>query len=170
MFIEVAKGIPVWVYGLFFGLLLLGWLQSRNRIVGRGRIFLLPTAMVALSIYSATAAFGAVAAVLGAWALGLAVAVAAGLSLGPPRGAAYLEAQRAFAVPGSWVPLGLMMAIFLTRFVVGFSLARQLPMAGQADFMAGAGFLYGALSGLFLARALNLWRVARAPGTLAAAA
>ena len=24
MFIEVAKGIPVWVYGLFFGLLLFG--------------------------------------------------------------------------------------------------------------------------------------------------
>ena len=53
-----------------------------------------------------------------------------------------------------------MMAIFFTKYVVGVILARQLLIVGKPVFMISIDLCYGFLSGLFLARAMVLWRLA----------
>jgi hypothetical protein len=51
-----------------------------------------------------------------------------------------------------------MLAMFFTKYAVGVMLARQLPVAGTFEFIGLVSLGYGFLSGLFLARALVVWR------------
>ena len=44
---QILTHTPLWVFGLFFGLVYLGYLQSRTRQVSRGRLIVLPLAMLA---------------------------------------------------------------------------------------------------------------------------
>lgn len=95
MLIEILKRTPPWVFVLFFVLLAYGFSQSRNRVVGRGMVPILPAAMIALSFYGVFSAFAGAAIGLVAWALGLAISVAAGARLMSGRGQPRLRpAQR----------------------------------------------------------------------------
>jgi len=77
-------------------------------------------------------------------------------------------AQQAFRVPGSWLPLALMMAIFLLKYAVGVTLAMQPHLAHSAGFAITVSAAYGALSAVFLARARNI--LAQAPASASSAA
>ncbi|HSN33892.1 MAG TPA: DUF6622 family protein, partial [Ideonella sp.] len=81
---------------------------------------------------------------------------------GPPAGARWLPAERAWALPGSWAPLALMLGLFALRFVVAALLATHAGLRDDLAFAALAGAGYGALSGVFLGRAMALWRLASA--------
>jgi hypothetical protein len=50
-----------------------------------------------------------------------------------------------------------MMGIFSIRYLVGYALARNLPIAFQPWFIAVVGFSLGMFSGAFLARASAAW-------------
>ena len=160
MLIEILKRTPPWVFVLFFILVTLGYLQSKDRTASRGRVSILPLAMVALSFFSVLSAFGVVAAGLGFWALGVAIAIAVGVKLGEPRGVGFSSDTQSFFIPGSWLPLAFMMAIFFTRYAVGVVLARHLPVAGETAFVASVSLAYGIFSGSFIARALVIRRSA----------
>lgn len=67
---------------------------------------------------------------------------------------------RTFQVPGSWVPLALMVGIFANKYVVGVTLNMHPEVAHEAIFTLGFSALYGAFSGVFAARAARLWRLA----------
>lgn len=160
MLIEILKRTPPWVFVLFFVLLLLGFLQSKGRTVSRGRVSLLPVAMLVLSFYGVLSAFGGVPAGLAFWVLGVAISVGLGIKLALPRGVAFSAEDQMFFVPGSWLPLAFMMAIFFTKYIVGVILARQLPIAGETAFVGSVSMCYGLLSGVFSARAIVIWRSA----------
>lgn len=57
--------------------------------------------------------------------------------------------------------IGLNDGDFFVKYAVGVILARQLPIASEPAFIGAISLSYGALSGLFLARALVVWRAAR---------
>ncbi len=160
MLISIFQHTPIWVFGLFAVLLVLGWLQSRPKSVGRTRASILPVLMLALSFHGVVEAFGVGPESLSAWVLGVVLSAAACLKLGIPRGVRYSEQTGRFHVPGSWMPLGLMMAIFLVKYGVAVMQARHLPQVGTAAFAVGAGLCYGLLSGVFLGRRLVVWRSA----------
>ena len=101
-----------------------------------------------------------------AWLVGTAAAVALGLALATPKGVAYDETAGSFAIPGSWLPLFLMMAIFFTKYAVGVVLVRRLPFAASAEFIGAVSFAYCCFSGLFLARAMVIWRSAKQSGKI----
>lgn len=161
MLIEILKRTPVWVFALFFILLAVGYLQSKNRTVSRGRISILPLAMIGLSCYCVLSAFGIEATGLACWGLGVAMAVAFGIGTGNPRNVVFNRETQSFHIPGSAFPLILMMAIFFTKYAVGIVLARHLPLASTTFFVNTISLVYGLLSGLFLARAMVIWRAAR---------
>ena len=79
-----------------------------------------------------------------------------------PAGVRYDAARQMFSLPGSWVPLGLMMAIFLTKYVVGVMLAMHPALAHDSSIAAIVASLYGAMSGVFLGRMARLLRLAQA--------
>jgi alpha-beta hydrolase superfamily lysophospholipase len=161
--IEILRHTPSWVFVLFFALLALGYSQSRVRTLSRSRVAILPAAMAVFSCYGVISAFGVGPVGLACWEAGMAAAAALGVALGGPKGVVYSPATLSFSIPGSWLPLGLMMAIFFTKFAVGVTLARALPVAGEPVFVDAVSLGYGFFSGIFLARALVIWRAQMSP-------
>lgn len=161
LLIEILKRTPPWVFVLFFVLLALGYFQSKDQAVSRGKVLLLPIAMIGLSFYGVVSAFAFSPIGLICWLLGIGIAAWLGILLAMPRGVSYSIETKLFSVPGSWLPLALMMAIFFTKYAVAVILARQLPLAGEVAFIGSISLCYGLFSGLFLARALVIRRAAR---------
>ena len=103
-----------------------------------------------------------VAWALAAWAAAALLVGVATLRLAPASTAQYNPQARSFSLPGSGVPLALMMGIFCTKYALGVTLALQPALAREAAFALGLSALYGAFSGVFAARAARLWRLALA--------
>ncbi|RYF35753.1 MAG: hypothetical protein EOO25_22055 [Comamonadaceae bacterium] len=124
--------------------------------------------MTVFSVWGTFSAFGAspqFGAVLAAW-FGAAAVVAA-LAAGTRAPATYDAATGRFFLQGSWVPLVLILGIFLTKYVVGVELAMQPQLARDGQFGVATGTLYGVFSGLFAGRAIRLLRLAMKPQVLA---
>ena len=160
MLTQILFHTPRWVFVLFAFLVWLGVKQLLARSVSLARVTLLPTAMTGLSFYGMLSAFGDSPVALLGWA-GTATVVLLTAQRWPlPAGARFDATTRTFHLPGSAVPLALMMGIFFTKYAVGVLLAMHPELARQAGFALGIGTLYGAFSGIFAARALRLWKLA----------
>ena len=68
-------------------------------------------------------------------------------------------------MPGSWLPLALMVALFAVKYIANVSLALHPALARDAAFAAACGLAYGGFSGLFLARSLSLRALATRAST-----
>lgn len=163
MLAEILRDTPLWtIPGLFF-LIFLGYVQSKPRTISRGRAYILPLVMVALSVNGVISAFGLTGLAIIGWAIGAAVALAARITLFPPRVSAYDKEAGRFSMPGSWVPFCLLMALFVTKYTVGGMLAHHYPVTDTHEFVLGASLMYGAFSGMFFSVAVVIWRVVRGP-------
>lgn len=69
--------------------------------------------------------------------------------------AQFLPEGNSFQIPGSWLPLILMMALFWMKYVVAVLLAKEFSVTETVSFVISVSFLYGSFSGIFAARAKN---------------
>lgn len=161
MFIEILKRTPPWVFILFFALLIFGYYQSKERVITRNKVIILPAAMLVLSFYGVFSAFGSIPFAYSSWFAGVAITACLGLKFANVTGVCFATETRSFSVPGSWLPLALMMSLFFTKYVVGVILARKLPIAGDLAFIGSISLIYGLLSGVFFARAVAILRTVR---------
>lgn len=163
----ILKNTPTWVWGLLSALLVLGLSQVRSRDVGQVRMALTPVAMTGLSLWGTLSAFGQtllLAPVMLVWLAGAAVMFALIATRQPAAGARYNATNRSFHVPGSVVPLLLIMGIFFTKYIVGVELAMQPTLAHDTQYALVVSALYGLFSGTFAGRAARTWRLALRPG------
>ncbi|WP_333802929.1 DUF6622 family protein [Sulfurospirillum sp.] len=158
MFMAILQHTPLWVYVLFFVLLILGWMQSRDRLVPYFRAFILPCIMMLFSIYGVVSAFGMSIGIV-AWSIGMMIVLALGIRIRVFYNAVFMEEHKAFAIKGSWLWLALMMIIFWLKFAVGVALARQLDIVYEPWFILSISLCYGLLSGVFLVRMVILWKI-----------
>ena len=161
MLFETLSHTPPWVFAVFIVLVLLGYQQSRERVIGRTRLMLLPLAMLCYSLYGVGSSFGLAMFSLAAWVGGFVFVVVLGVRVLRPRGVVYSAAARSFRVPGSWLPLAAMMAIFAVKYLTGFAFARDLPLVHQPGFVGTVSLALGLLSGVFSARAIGIWHSSR---------
>lgn len=161
MLLEIVKRTPPWVWLVFGALLWLGIWQSRPRRATRQRVLALPLAMIALSLLAVWNAFGTQLAGLLSWSFGALLVPALSQRLNWPREVAFEPRTATFAIGGSWIPLALMMAIFFTRYTVAVMTAMRPSIAGTTELAICVSFVYGSLSGTFLARAMLILRAAR---------
>jgi hypothetical protein len=162
----VLRNTPPWVWGLLAGLVVLGLTQVKQRNASRARVALLPVTMTVMSIWGTASAFGAsplFGTVMLAWLVATMFVLAMVAPMAAPRGAAYDSASLTFRLPGSWVPLALIVAIFLVKYVVGVDLAMQPALARDGEYTLIVGALYGVFSGVFIGRSARLWRLAYRP-------
>jgi len=160
MLMQIFLHTPRWVFVLFFVLVYVGVKQFVARSTGFGRASLLPIAFLGLSFYGVVSAFPTQPLALLAWALAVALACVAVITSELPAGTAYDARKRRFLLPGSPVPLILMMGIFFTKFAAGVTLASAPHMAQELSFALPISAMYGAFSGVFLGRAMRLWKLA----------
>lgn len=166
MFISILQHTPVWVWALLTALVALGLMQTQSRQMTLGRAALLPLTMVTLSVAGVVSRFGLHALPLSAWAGGAAVAIATAHSLSLWRRVRWSASASRFQVPGSWLPLALILLLFVIKFSVAVKLVMHPELQSDAVFSSAASLAYGFFSGLFLARGLTLWSAHRQPATM----
>ncbi|MDP2450801.1 MAG: hypothetical protein Q8M93_04285 [Polaromonas sp.] len=162
----VLKNTPPWVWGLLVALLALGLSQVRNRRVGALRMAIMPLAMTGLSLWGTASAFGKsplFGYILLVWLAGALLMAGLIATTAPPTGTRHDAAGHSFWVPGSWLPLALILGIFLTKYIVGVDLAMQPQLAQDGPYTLVTGALYGVFSGIFAGRSLRLIRLALRP-------
>ena len=160
MFIGIIQHTPVWVWGLLVALIGLGLWQTRDREMTLVRITILPLVLIALSLSGVLTAFGQMPVALSGWAAGVSAALMIGRQLVAVRAARWSAQAGRLQVPGSWLPLALIVGLFCIKYVAGASLGMHPALAHDAIFAGVCSLAYGAFSGLFLARAMSLRRVA----------
>ena len=159
---QTLQHIPVWVFALLLGLIALGLLQTRTRHVGQRRLLGINIALTVFTLAGVIQQWRPtpwVAVGLLSWAASCAVVVWGVGKGAAPAGASYNAETRRFTVPGSWLPLGLFMAIFACKFVVGMLSATAPEALHSMQAAMGISALYGLFSGLLNARALRLLKL-----------
>ncbi|MDZ7862232.1 DUF6622 family protein [Acidovorax sp.] len=151
---------PVWVWPLFLVLLAFGLRQTLRQRATIRRVSIVPVVLTGLSMYGTLSAWNSDAQAIVSWLLALVVS-ATWVGRRPlPRGTQFDLAQQTFSLPGSWVPLALMMGIFFTKYALGAMGALNPTLLNSLPVMLVASALYGLCSGIFLGRAARLWRLA----------
>lgn len=159
---QILSRTPTWVFALFVALLVFGLMQTRTRTVRRTPALLLPAGMIALSLAGIQSSFGFAPVPLASWALALALASLVGHTLFRDERVRYDAIGKTYFVPGSWIPLIVIMAIFFAKYVYAVMNALNASVISTTLFVIGLSTVYGVLSGYFAARALNLIRLAHA--------
>lgn len=155
---QIVLHTPGFVWGILVFCLVMGVKQLRDQQLTRKRLLIVPAIWTVFGLWGVSSAFGLQAQTLAAWLLGLAAVVTGMTRLAWPRGVRHDGASGLFHVPGSAVPLAMIMGIFMAKYLVGVSLAVAPQLAHLPAFALGISLLYGALSGLFIARSINVLR------------
>ena len=167
-FIAIVQHTPAWVWGLLATLMALGLRQTRALEMSLTRVTVLPLVLTALSLGGVLSAFGHLPIAPVAWAAGVAAALALARGAVTVRGASWSAARGLLHVPGSWLPLVLIVGLFALKYGAGVSLSLAPSLANDWTFAGMSSLGYGTFSGLFLARALSLRSLATRPATMQA--
>lgn len=157
--LEIVRHTPGYVWLILAALIVLGTLQWRDHVLTRGRLAIAPLALGGYSLWGATLAFGTRTDVIVAWAIGIVAAFVANRWLRWPRAVAPLGQGR-YALRGSPWPMVAMLAVFALRYAVAVTLVFHREWAADPAFSLALAAVYGALSGLFAARALRILNAA----------
>lgn len=159
MIIAILSHTPRWVFALFFGLIYQGFRQSKAQAVSAKRLLVLPLAMLGMSFLGVSSTFGSGSLALACWLGALGIGAALALVLVNAKSVSYSSATRAFNLPGSWLPLFLMMGIFFTKYIVGAGLSQHPGLLDLPGFVGVASAAYGFWSGVFFGRTMKILSV-----------
>ncbi|MCE9687963.1 alpha/beta hydrolase [Shewanella sp. AS16] len=155
---QILLYTPRWVFALLAILCVFGWMQTRTRRVSVALALFLPAAMLVLSLTGVLRYFGWHWPALACWLLGMSLLAALCLKWMGAGIASYEAGSRSLLINGSWMPMLVILAIFITRYAVGVANAMSLEIAQAGYFPWGVSLLLGAWSGFFLARGAIFWR------------
>lgn len=156
MILGILEHTPLWVWAVFAAVTLLGLQQTRPRDVSIARATILPVVMIVLSLSGVIGAFGQIPFAWAAWVVGVALALALAGKAVAVRGASRSGQPGHLHVPGSFVPVILILAVFVTKYSAGIALAMNPSLAVNTGVAIALSLVYGAFSGLFWARARSL--------------
>ena len=155
---QVLKGTPVWVWAILVTLIVLGVKQLRSRVVTRYSVLIAPVVFLFIGLMAA----GRGPIGFSAWALTLIATAAFTFFVWQPTGGARYDASTdRLNLPGSVIPMLLMLAIFLLNYVINVTLAINPALRTELPWQVGPAIILGALSGVFFGRAATLFRMNR---------
>jgi hypothetical protein len=159
--LQILSHTPYWVFGLFIALIVLGLQQRRDRRVKMPFAFFLPIGMIALSLAGIFSSFGLSLIPVIIWAVGLSLGASFIARIFPVKGIRYHPEHNSFYIPGSAIPLVVIMAIFFTKYCVGV-LHGTSPEALNSPILKFIfALIYGLTSGYFVGRSICLWAAFR---------
>lgn len=163
---QVLKGTPIWAWAILVALIVLGVNQLRARVVSRYSVLIAPVIFLFVGLMAA----GRGPVGFTAWALTLIATAAFTFFVWQPTGSARYDARTdRLNLPGSVIPMLLMLGIFLLNYVINVALAINPALRSEMTWQIGPAIILGALSGVFIGRALTLFRMNRLPQIAAAA-
>ena len=157
---QILKGTPIWVWAILVALIVLGVRQLRPRVVPRYSVLIAPVVFLLMGLMAA----GRGPIGFTAWAVTLLVVTAfTFFVLQPTAGARYdMNADR-LHLPGSVMPMALMLSIFLLNYVINVALAINPSLRSELVWQVAPAIILGALSGVFIGRAATLFRMNQQP-------
>jgi hypothetical protein len=169
MLLQILTHTPVFVWFLLAGLIALGWRQSRERRIAPLQVLALPALMLGLGAWALAPGMAALPVVALVWLGALALGAAGGVRTPQQPGTAWLARAGRFQLPGSWVPMGFILFIFLLRYSSNVAFALHPEWRNPLAVQATLALVFGLISGLAIGRTIGLLRLARpAPATIAA--
>ena len=153
---QVIKGTPIWVWVILVALIALGMQQLRLRVVKRFTVLIAPVVFLFVGLASSgrsSIAFATWAATL------LSVAAFTYYVWKPTSGASYDDTTDRLHLPGSVIPMIIMLSIFLLNYVFNVALAINPAWRGELAWQLVPAVVLGALSGVFIGRAATLFRL-----------
>ena len=158
--IQVLQRTPIWVWAILAALIYLGSKQLKPRVVKRYSVLIAPVAFLFVGLMAAGR--GQVGFVT--WAVSLiSLAAVTFFVWQPTNGARYEANGDRLHMPGSVVPMLLMLAIFLLNYVINVVLAINPAYRSELVWQMVPALILGALSGVFIGRAATLFRMNAAP-------
>ena len=153
--------VPPWVFVLLALLVVLGLAQTREREVSPQRPLLIAAAMSGYSLWGVWSAFGVAGAPLACWAAGVGL-VSALAQIGLfSRGVVADPGRGTVRLPGSWIPLALILCIFSVKFLLGVATGTGHAVPPASLQAAVAALILGLCSGGFVARAIAVRKASR---------
>ncbi len=162
MFFLILQRIPHSVWMLLALLIAIGISQSFTKRRSLRSATLIPIIMILLSLYGVMSVFAQASALL-AWAVGVAAALTFAHAVGAWKNIRWSQADQRLIVPGSWMPMLLMLGLFFTKFGVNVALAMHHELVNSTGFAMMASLAYGVFSGTFFARGVAAWKAANHP-------
>lgn len=159
MLTQIFSHTPVWVWVLLAALIALGLSQVRDREVSLKRVTILPLVMIAFSATSVMQNAGKHPSVVLVWLIACAVTAMLVLRSQLDSKTHYQASSGMLSVAGSWVPMFLILTIFIGKFALAVFSKVQPEVAQSLNFTTASALIFGALSGVFLGRAARLWKL-----------
>jgi len=159
MLFDIIRYTPVWVWFLLTALLALGASQLRQRRVPPARLLALPMVLLGMGLWSTASNFAAPLLPLLAWGVALAAGTLIGRRLPQPAGTAWDGAR--LLVPGSVIPLVIIVTIFLLRYVGSIALVLHPAWRAASEVALPMAAAFGLIAGVLLGRALGLFALTR---------
>ena len=157
-FVQILLYTPPWVFALLAGLVVFGLMQVRTRRVSVWVALLLPVAMQVLSLSGILLYVGVWFPALAAWLLGLGVVAVWYLRSAGPETARYDAGSGRLVIAGSWVPMVVILGIFLVRYALAVASAMEFAIVRDWKVQLVVSLVLGAFSGVFFARGVFFWR------------
>ena len=156
--LQILKGTPIWVWAILAALIYVGGKQLKPRVVKRYSVLIAPVAFLFVGLMAA----GRGPVGFATWALSLiGLAVFTCFVWRPATGARYEADGDRLHLPGSAMPIIIMLAIFLLNYVINVVLAINPSYRGELIWQIVPALILGALSGVFIGRAATLFRMNR---------
>lgn len=151
---SILSHTPLWVWPLILYSLLIGWKRTQARIVSPQRLFIMPALITGLALYNLASSGISASGLLG-FACGAVAGALAGMAVARRRPATLLADGR-LMLQGDWVPLVLIAAIIVIRFVKGVALGVDPALAQVPGFVLASAFLSGLFAAMMIARTIGV--------------
>lgn len=96
---ELISVTPTWVFAIFFTLLVLGFIQSKERVVKVKTVFISPIAMIIFSFFGVYSVFGVSILTMSLWIMGLVITLVIGVKLAYPKLVLFSVQNNTLTVP-----------------------------------------------------------------------
>ncbi|XHS76373.1 DUF6622 family protein [Burkholderiaceae bacterium UC74_6] len=161
----IVSHIPTWVWAILGYIVFMGLKQTGEMRVSRLRLLALPAFWLCFGAWGVIGHYGLVSLPTVLWIAGLGLGLTLMLKAdwAGRLGARYDAESSRYVVPGSWVPLALMLSIFIAKFAQGVLLAMHPAWGAMIAVQLGTGLAFGTISGAMLGRSVSVLRTAFTP-------
>jgi multisubunit Na+/H+ antiporter MnhC subunit len=157
---QILTHTPLWVWALLAFLIYRGLNAMQPRMITPSRALILPLVFLVWGLSGLINSRSLVLDLaLALFVVGALVGLAAGSALATLTPAPRLDQQAgALAMPGSPIPLAMIVTAFVIKYVGAVALAMASDPATQAEIAGALALIGGAFAGLFWGRTLALFR------------
>jgi hypothetical protein len=154
-FEEIVRGTPVWVWVLLVYLLSRGFKALRGGTAPLGKLAIVPVVFAVWGIVHLVTEPAAGWQAACAWGLGAVAGLLAGAFIARKSRFTIDRLNRTVTLPGSAVPLILILVTFASKFWLGVELAVSAPVAADSGYVVLDGLVSGIVAGIFAGRFLS---------------